>query len=330
MTFQATHDDLLRLIAEGTAGETGEEFFQSLVRHMALALKMKYAFVAVFADSKMRVRTLAFWDGERFLDNFEYDLPGTPCEAVMAGETRCYSRDVAKLFPRDPDLTEIGAESYLAVPLMDSRGTVMGHLAVLDTKPMLDVPQDINVFSIFAARARAELERLQAEDALRKAHDELERRVQLRTAELSRANADLQAEIAERKRYEEELRLRDRAIEASSVGIIITDARQDDHPIIYVNPAFAKMTGYTREELIGRNPRILQGQESDPHEIEAIRLALREGRSCLTTLKNYRKDGTSFWNELFISPVHDELGHLTHFIGTQTDVTQLIPFLILK
>jgi sigma-B regulation protein RsbU (phosphoserine phosphatase) len=165
-------------------------------------------------------------------------------------------------------------------------------------------------------------ERKRAEAALQRAHDELELRVKLRTAELAQANADLQAEIAERKRYEEELRLRDRAIEASSAGIIITDARQKDNPIIYANPAFAQMTGYAREELLGRNPRILQGPETDPEAIEKIRGALREAQPCLITLKNYRKDGTSFWNELFISPVRDSQGNLTHYIGVQTDVTQ--------
>jgi RNA polymerase sigma factor (sigma-70 family) len=131
------------------------------------------------------------------------------------------------------------------------------------------------------------------------------------------------AEISERKRYEEELKLRNRAIEASSVGIIITDARQTDNPIIYANPAFAHITGYTQEELIGRNPRFLQGPGTNPEAVAALRQALRGGGDCHLTLKNYRKDGTPFWNELFISPVWDNEGHLTHFIGTQTDVTEL-------
>jgi PAS domain S-box-containing protein len=166
-------------------------------------------------------------------------------------------------------------------------------------------------------------ERKKAEAELQKAHDELEQRVQLRTAELAQANKELQAEIAERKRYEERLQLRDRAIEASSAGIIITDAREKDNPIIYANPAFSQMTGYSREELIGLNPRILQGPETDPNALESIRQALRTSQPCLTTLKNYRKNGTIFWNELFISPVRDSEGNLTHYIGVQTDVTQL-------
>jgi sigma-B regulation protein RsbU (phosphoserine phosphatase) len=130
-------------------------------------------------------------------------------------------------------------------------------------------------------------------------------------------------DVTERKRFEDALRLRDRAIEASSVGIIITDPHQPGHPIIYANPAFIRMSGRSRDEVIGRNPRFLQGPGTDPAAIEAIGAALREGRNCHLTLRNYRKDGTPFWNELFISPVRDPQGRLTHFIGTQTDVTVL-------
>jgi sigma-B regulation protein RsbU (phosphoserine phosphatase) len=130
-------------------------------------------------------------------------------------------------------------------------------------------------------------------------------------------------DVTERKRFEDALRLRDRAIEASSVGIIITDPHRPGNPIIYANPAFIQMTGRPREEVIGRNPRMLQGPETDPQAIEEIRRALQEERGCHLTLKNYRKDGTLFWNELFISPVRDDQGHLTHYVGTQTDVTEL-------
>jgi phosphoserine phosphatase RsbU/P len=130
-------------------------------------------------------------------------------------------------------------------------------------------------------------------------------------------------DFTERKRFEDALRLRDRAIVASRVGMIITDPSQPDDPIIYANPAFLQITGYTEEELLGRNPRLLQGPDTDPHVLEEIRKALCEQRDCHITLQNYRKDGTPFWNELLISPVRDERGKLTHFMGVQMDVTKL-------
>lgn len=129
--------------------------------------------------------------------------------------------------------------------------------------------------------------------------------------------------VTHRKLYEDALRLRDRAIEAASVGIDIADARDADYPNIYVNPALSRITGYAREELLGSNMRILQGPDTDPAAVQEIADALGEGRDCELVLKNYRKDGTPFWNELRVSPVRDEDGALTHFIGVQTDVTEL-------
>jgi formate hydrogenlyase transcriptional activator len=157
---------LLRLIAEGTASVTGDEFFRTLVRYLASALHVRYAFVAEFAGVKTRVRTLAFWSGDCLLDNFEFDLGGTPCEAVLAGEMRLYKKGIQALFPKDKGLIKLGAESYLAVPLVARSGDVMGHLALVDVKPMHADQREMSIFNVFAARARAELERKRAEERL--------------------------------------------------------------------------------------------------------------------------------------------------------------------
>ena len=128
--------------------------------------------------------------------------------------------------------------------------------------------------------------------------------------------------ITERKQAEEALRLRDRAIAASSNGIVITDPNQPDDPIIYVNPAFADMTGYSAQETLGRNCRFLQGTEREQPALEELRAALQDGLQCRVILKNYKKDGSLFWNELSISPVRDEEGRLLNFVGVQNDVTE--------
>jgi len=116
--------------------------------------------------------------------------------------------------------------------------------------------------------------------------------------------------------------LYNRALAATSCGIVISDARQPNNPIIYCNPAFLEITGYSPQEVIGRNCRFLQGTETDPLAIEEIRQSIRAEQGCQVVLKNYRKDGTLFWNDLTISPVRDASGCLTHFIGVQTDITK--------
>ena len=117
-------------------------------------------------------------------------------------------------------------------------------------------------------------------------------------------------------------RLLDRAVAASSNGIVITDPKAPDNPIVYVNPAFERITGYTASEVLGHNCRFLQGGHRDQPALDGLREALREERECRVVLRNYRKDGTPFWNELYVSPVQDEEGRLTNFVGVQNDVTE--------
>lgn len=120
------------------------------------------------------------------------------------------------------------------------------------------------------------------------------------------------------------LGLYERAMAAASCGIAIADMSQPDRPLIYCNDAFETMTGYRREEVIGRNCRFMQGEDTDPAAVEELSQAIRQGQSREVVLLNYRKDGRPFWNRLAIGPVHDSEGRLTHYIGIQTDVTEAV------
>ena len=164
----------LRTIVEGTATATGTEFFYALVRELAQALNVRYAFVNELLESKTRVRTLAFWFDGKFIDNIEYDLEGSPCEVVIRGETVYYTHKVYEMFPREKELAELGIESYFGVPLVSESGNeMMGHLAVFHDQPMVKEFRGMALLRIFAARARAELERKRAEQALRRSEERL-------------------------------------------------------------------------------------------------------------------------------------------------------------
>jgi PAS domain S-box-containing protein len=117
------------------------------------------------------------------------------------------------------------------------------------------------------------------------------------------------------------IRLKDRALSASAEGITIADARLPDRPLIYVNAGFERLTGYSREEVLGRNCRFLQGAGTEADTVTQIRSAIQQGGECTVEILNYRKDGSPFWNRLSITPVEDDSGEVTHFIGIQSDVT---------
>src|SRR5688572_1078366 len=166
-----------RAVAEATADKAGIEFLRHLVKNLAESLGVAYAFVAEFADAADRVRTIALWDGRDWRPNIEYALAGTPCEQVVAGQLCLYRDEVQRLFPEDSDLVTLGARSYLGVPLRGAQGQTMGHLAVIDTRPMSEDPRGVTIFEVFANRARVELERLHAEAVLARACEELQVRL---------------------------------------------------------------------------------------------------------------------------------------------------------
>lgn len=129
-------------------------------------------------------------------------------------------------------------------------------------------------------------------------------------------------DITERKQAEESLQLRDRAIAASSNGIIIADVTMPGSPIIYANSALEEITGYSVEEVIGKNYNFLHDYDINQPGMTELQDAIVQGKSCTVVIRNYRKDGTLFWNEVSISPVYDNYGQFTHYISIQSDITE--------
>ncbi len=158
----------LRIIAEGTAAAIGDDFFRTLVEHLARAIGTHHAFVAKFVPPAS-ICTLAYWSNGKLVPNIEYELPGTPCAEVIHGGLCFYPRGLEEKYAE----TEPGIQSYLGVPLISNGGRVLGHLCAFDESPMADQPRTLAVFKIFAARAAAELDRLDMERDLRDKEDQL-------------------------------------------------------------------------------------------------------------------------------------------------------------
>jgi PAS domain S-box-containing protein len=166
----------LKKIVEGTSASTGQEFFEQLVKNLAEILNVHGVWVTEYLPDQHRLRAFAFWLANGFVPEYEYDVEGTPCEPVVQNQGICHIPDkVIQLFPKDPDLPPLGAVSYMGLALRDADGRTLGHLAMLDNKKMVEIPEAFAIFRIFAARAEAELRRVRSERALRDNEQKLDR-----------------------------------------------------------------------------------------------------------------------------------------------------------
>jgi PAS domain S-box-containing protein len=237
-------------------------------------------------DGLPRMRDVRIMDPcfrERHLDRYSNGAVTSIDDVYQAKITDCY-REMLERF---------SVKANLVTPICRD-GTLIGLLIAHQClAPKAWQPSEISFFAQVATQVGYALDRVSWREKIAQSQQELN----------------------------DELRPRSRAIAGTSLGIAIADATKADYPLVYCNPAFERITGYSNAEVVGRNCRFLQGADTDPDSLAAIRLALREQRDCHVVLKNYRKDGTPFWNELAISPVRDDENKVTHFVAWQTDVS---------
>ncbi|RMG99405.1 MAG: PAS domain-containing protein, partial [Chloroflexi bacterium] len=191
-------EETLQALVVGTADAVGDAFFPSLVQSLAKALQVHCAYVGEYNKTKDQVHTLAFWQNGQLIRNMTYNMEHTPCEALKHEEVVYYPDDLPEQFPLDPWIPEIKAESYLGMPLRNTNGEMIGVMAIMDTQAMSNVLQQLPVLRIFAARAGAELERLQIEKERERLLEELKQQTEqldvlARLGQVITANLDLEA-----------------------------------------------------------------------------------------------------------------------------------------
>lgn len=219
-------EEIIQALVAGTASVTGQDFFPALVQNLAKALNVKYVVVSEKShDNNQNLQSLGFWAGDALGDNFNYEFTERPCNFIAYNQKfACYPEKLREHFPNDPLLEGIAAESYLGVSLLDNNQQAIGNLCILDVKPLEGQEQARAIMSVFAARAATELQRKWAEEEKRLAYEELEFRVEERTAELVAVNSTLETEIQERIEIEAALRVM--AEREKSISLIIQRMRE--------------------------------------------------------------------------------------------------------
>lgn len=274
--------EAMRLVVEGAAHQTGEEFLRSLVENLARAIGVKLAFVARMKDETgCEARTLAMCMDGHIVENVEYELAGTPCEEVYYGKTSFYPDNVAGLFPDDKWLRDIGARSYLGIPFFEPRGNVLGHLGVMDDKPITDRRSVETVVRLFAARAGAELKRASVE---------------------------------------EELNQFKKTLDMTLDCVFMFDPVS--FRFFYVNQGAVDQVGYTREELLSMTPLDIKPEYTKEKFLETIApLLAGEAPSVTIETVHGAKDGRLIPVEVFLQYVVLP-GETGRFVAIVRDISE--------
>ncbi len=235
LTQVKRQEEALRLMVEGTAAKTGQDFFESLVRYLADILQVRHALVTqCLPPDNRRVSTLAIWQNGRLSQPQEYDTLGTPCERVVAGQVLYIPDRVPTLYPTDQELQRLEAASFLGIPLVDQAGEVIGHLAVIDDQPMAADPTREMILRIFAARAAAELERQQAEQALKLARATADAANQAKSTFLANMSHELRTPLNSIIGFAQLIN-RDCQVDAEAVGYLEIIRHSGEHLLALIN-----------------------------------------------------------------------------------------------
>ncbi|WP_304525963.1 EAL domain-containing protein [Halomonas sp. I5-271120] len=324
------------VICEDLATDPRWEGYQDLVKHYELAACWSFP---VISSRGQVLATVALYHSEPGApDNEERQLASKAVDLVALAIER--HRDRQALVESEQRYRSLFTHHPDAVFSLDMEGLFLSlnpqvaEITGLPASEMLgkhfsqfvetgDIPQGQALLEI-ARTGRALRYELQNRDVRGTLHELDVTTIPIMMGDRVTGVFGIAKDITALKNDETRLRILERSVEASVHGVLIVDANQTDMPIIFANHAFSRISGYSNAEIKGRNCRFLQGHETDPQTVQEIRQGLDDQRDVQVTLCNYRKNGERFWNDLHISPVRDEHGAVSHFIGVVNDVTQRI------
>jgi len=276
-------EQVLRILAEGEGISESVNIFQLMVKELAIAQQCCFVSIAqIHANDMTIVHTVAAWGEGAIVENQSYSLVGAPCEKVIEEGIGFYPENIQALFPDDHLLVEMKAESYLGVPLKNSKNEVVGLVVLIDDKPMLQKTFTMTLLNSLATRAGIELERMNSN---------------------------------------EELKLSSKVFSNAHEGIMITDTQG---LIIQVNPTFCTITGYSAEEVIGKNPRMLSSGKQDSAFFKAMwEHIIKEGH-WQGEVWNRKKEGELYAELLSVSKINNDVtGDVSHYVGLFSDITEI-------
>lgn len=287
LIFDQKIDDALKVVND----QSGQDYFELLVSSLASLIDADYVLVGEVDLVEHKAHTVALWCEGDLGEPLTYELRGTPCHQVYSGDTCVYPKDIAKRFPKDVMLMDLGLEGYVGRSLKNHHGEPIGLLVAMFKQQNCATESILSLFDLFAVRAQAELERIQWERSLN-------------------------AQISLLKETNKQLKLSHQVFEHTTDGMLVTDV---DNNIVQVNSAFERLSGYERQELLGENPKILNSGLQSKAFYRTMWANLVTRGEWQGELWNRRKDGTTYpvWSS--ISTVKNHRGEITNYIASCKD-----------
>lgn len=279
------HRSELDLIKEICFSQVGHNLFVEIVSRVPSALGLDFMFIGQGDLDKEVVDTLAFAQGGEIKPNFTYHLENTPCQLTFQNDACVIPNHVQQKFPKDQDLIDLSVEGYIGYVLKDREGKKIGLIVGMSQKPIQFGEKIVEMFTFISNRVALELEQLSTLNLLKQSLQETRNIQHIFNEHNLVSSTDIQGNI------------------------------------IYVNEKFCEVSGYTEQELLGQNHRVIKSDEHSPQFYRKLWKTIANGKIWQGTVKNLKKGGGYYWVEATIAPMFDRFGNITHYVSARTDIT---------